>query len=796
MADVLRGKLIIISTKSKGDNGLRVTFPTKKGGMSNPTLIPKDQLHSELVEKAIAELNQLDIDLELEGGQPRRIRSVVANWVEPLAVQNDVEQEGEMGDFHNPYNFIPAPPRKTDHPELGDHSPVGHGIYHNDRWSGHITVTLKTVTPLLIPDAAKALPVQGAVDHKSYPIRIDANGNPYLAPTSIKGMLRSAYEAVTNSRLSIFEKHGDRLAYRMPANIGLEMVPARVENGELYLYTGTSQIGNDGKPQGSMYAAWLPRYNRQNGQVSEFAVRYQGNNQPLPAHGEKVTVWLEKYGKYRTPQHDGRPIFTYWRVRSIARFGDEIGNPPNKGQAFGRHAPMGESMEGEVYGFVCVTNKNIDGKHDERVFFTTSQPTKVTLTEELNKKWKELIKNYQDIHSAEINSGQIRPPALQHSVWSRHVKGGEREQQLNANTLLYAHVEKRNGQIVVKDLYPVMITRGLFTNAPEQLIESSLHPADNKDCLSPADRVFGWVNQDGKGSYKGNIRIGNVQCLSDNPIERFGNLGFPLAILGQPKPQQFRFYAAQSKQGQAINDNTSKDQGFSADKGLRGRKVYPHHQELPNNHWNNPVEDRTRQNNNGHHQEYRRPVYKDLERDNQNRSIQAWVKPNIEFSYRVDVTNLSDFELGAFLWLISLPENSYHRLGSSKPLGFGSIRLDIDWNQTDLRIGSQWRDYYQSLLTIVNDSASPQVVIDTFKKEVGVAYGNGDFEKVSFVKGFLRSTQGYSDGLPIHYPRETVNPKPEGEAFKWFTSNESNDGSKLSLPNITSDHGLPRNPNL
>ncbi len=795
MTDVLKGKLVVISTKNKGDDGLRVTFPTKKGGMSNPTLIPKDQLHPELAKKVTVELNQLDIELELEGGQPRRIRAIGANWSESLAAENNAEQEGEMGDFHNPYNFIPAPPRKIDHSDLGDHSPVGHGVYHSDRWSGHITITLRTVTPLLIADAARALPVQGAVDHKSYPIRIDANDKPYLPPTSIKGMLRSAYEAVTNSRLSVFEKHSDRLAYRMPANIGLEMVPARVENGELHLYTGTSQIGNEGKPQGSMYAAWLPRYNRQNGQVSGSAVRYQGNNQQLPSHGDKVTVWLEKYGKYRTPQCDGNPIFTYWRVRSIARLGDNIGNQPNEGNAFGRHAPIGDSMK-KVDGFVCVTNKNIDGKHDERVFFSSSQPTKVALTEELTKKWKELIKNYQDIHSAEINSGQLRPPALQHSVWSRHVTGGEREQKLSDKTLLYAHVEKKNGQIVVKDLYPVMITRGLFINAPEQLLDPSLQPAITKDNLSPADRVFGWVNQDGKGAYKGNIRIGNVQCLSNHAIERFGDLGFPLAILGQPKPQQFRFYTAQSKQGQAMNGNTSKAKGFSADKGLRGRKVYPHHQGLPNNHWNNPVEDRTRQNNNGYHQEYRRPAYQGVERDNQNRSIQAWVKPNIEFSFRVDVTNLSNFELGALLWLLVLPENSYHRLGSGKPLGFGSIRLDIDWNQTDLRIGSQWRDYYQSLLPIANKSASPQLAIDKFKQEVGTAYGNGEFDKVSFIKGLLRSTQGYSDSLPIHYPRETVNPKPEGEAFKWFTSNESNDGCKLSLPNISSDRGLPRNPRV
>ncbi|MFM7367800.1 MAG: RAMP superfamily CRISPR-associated protein, partial [Sphaerospermopsis kisseleviana] len=109
--------------------------------------------------------------------------------------------------------------------ELGDRPPCGHDSYLDNHWSGRISVTLTTVTPLLIPDAANL--TEDGNRHKTYPLRLDADGKPYLPPTSIKGMLRSAYEAVTNSRLSIFVKHKDRLAFRMSTKN--DFIPARVE---------------------------------------------------------------------------------------------------------------------------------------------------------------------------------------------------------------------------------------------------------------------------------------------------------------------------------------------------------------------------------------------------------------------------------------------------------------------------------------------------------------------------------------------------------------------------------------
>ncbi|MDW8324771.1 MAG: RAMP superfamily CRISPR-associated protein, partial [Burkholderiales bacterium] len=94
-----------------------------------------------------------------------------------------------MSSFENPYNFIPAPRRKTEDPDLGDHTPPGQHRYHAGRISGHIDIEIETRTPLLIPDEGRAL----SNGHKVFGLRTDGQGAPYLPPTSLKGMLRAAF---------------------------------------------------------------------------------------------------------------------------------------------------------------------------------------------------------------------------------------------------------------------------------------------------------------------------------------------------------------------------------------------------------------------------------------------------------------------------------------------------------------------------------------------------------------------------------------------------------------------------
>lgn len=364
--------------------------------------------------------------------------------------------------------------------------------------------------------------------------------------------------------------------------------------------------------------------------------------------------------------------------------------------------------------------------------------------------------------------------------------------------------------------------------------------------MSPADRVFGLVGK--RGGYRGQLRLRPARCQRSDAIPEFRSDGgdlasIPLAILAQPKPQQVRFYVAQSGAGEAAKDGEGDREavGYRNGKGLRGRKVYPHHPHLPPRYWNDPHVDRTQQQVRGYFQEYRRPnafddpgngkphqdgnkpfwkLTNQPTRDDQNRSVLSWVKPETKFTFTIDVTNLSRVELGALLWLLDLnrqendkaaiPRAFFHRLGGGKPLGFGSVKLEIDWQNTDLRCGNEWRDYYLSLdespaQPTPEKANTPQSCIKDFKEAVFEAYpGSGkDFRSVPFIAAFLRAAEGFTDGLPIHYPRtqpknwlgedDPVPPHPEGKSYEWFVANERtgrDGGDKLSLPDLVTDAGL------
>ncbi|MBD2028256.1 TIGR03986 family CRISPR-associated RAMP protein [Leptolyngbya sp. FACHB-711] len=772
------GTLILVG---KSKTTLQVRF-TNKNGKEVTTNIRESELSAVLLNQkkgAIAKLEGLEVEFEEAGGQPTKIREKGQLWVQASAnAMTSASKSSNMpqpshpwikGNFHNPYNFVPALPRNPERfeadlaKELGDHPPVPHGVYCGDYWSGKITVTLTAKTPLLIPDAANAKSHPNNSDHKIYLIRRNAQNQPYIPSTSVKGTLRSAYEAVTNSRLSVFQGHIDRLAYRMPAKIEANLFPARVERkgDELLLrIMKTAFLG---------HAAKLPRYKRSGSPPDKgervAALKYENTNQ-LPQHGD--AVWVKVSEGFVT------------QIRS-------------------RGSSSSPSKDWEK-GWVCVTGPNINGKKNERVFLENSQNEMLAVTPEIKALWEELIKNYQKTHEKKIEAR--RKEGKQPSAYlgknpgdtgfSRHVYDVN-ELVLEEGRLCYVEYSHNR----VNALIPVTISRRLYKKSPEKLLPSSLEPAASINHFSPADRVFGWVKQgsdrnDPRSSYKGNLRISTVECVTPDAIERFPGHGLPLAILGEPKPQQTRFYAATDKLGSPLAEGANKEEGYQDEtKGLRGRKVYPHHCALPTGYWDDPMNP-AQKFPNDYYREYRQLEGEDQISD-QNRSIQEWIKPGTQFKFEMNVTNLSNVELGALLWLLDLPDEHFHRLGGGKPLGFGSIQLKIDWEHTDLRIGSQWKEFYRSLLPVQQTLSQSQECKQAFQKAIVEAYSN-EFERVSFIAAFLRCAKGFEDSLPIHYPRLQQKPTSEGKVFGWFIANErtgKNGGRKLPLPHLIDDSGLP-----
>jgi len=330
--------------------------------------------------------------------------------------------------FYNPYNFVPAvdptPAGKyevgadpTVKNPLGQGRPAGHDRYHEDLWSGRIGIEIEVVTPLMIPEAKPVREVtQGpSKGHKVFRTRRHGNSDiPLLPVTTLKGALRSAYEAVTNSRFGVFRGHDAPLARRMQAGEGLQLIPGRVvlnkktDQLDVVLLMGTTSdfpqwhVPEQGSPRWQVpdrvtrrngrrfserqpqYAAWLP-FRRTTGLA-------------LPAdteNGSPVTLRLQKV-------NHNRP-FAFWEVVSLSLGHSGPSSLPTMAVDSGKgynpvHGQYFPSTTGAVHGYVLCNNHNIEGKHDERVFFSRGTPKKLPVSPDVVRAWKDLILDYKAVY--------------------------------------------------------------------------------------------------------------------------------------------------------------------------------------------------------------------------------------------------------------------------------------------------------------------------------------------------------------------------------------------------------------
>jgi len=777
-------------------------------------------------------------DRQLPQHAARRQRQGVCSEtaISPTAPSHDNTQGGR---FHNPYTFIPAPPRNTNHPNLGDAHPAkdgGHARYQADRWSGRLRVTMRVETPVLVPDTP---PEEDRNGHKTFDMRVGLDGKtPLIPPTFVKGMLRAAYEAVTNSRMGVFAGHDARLGWRMEAKGGLELWPARIEGGKVRLLGGTSQEITERPPTHPQPAAWLPRYNKNavlrpvpnigvaRQPFAREALKYADGT--LPQHGHAVICTLRKYRfeRYNRKNDTHSYVCDYWKVESVARPSDpppHLGSParPTK-SASNFHEPLvgSDNTRTNIHGWVCITNPNIGNKHDERVFFTAPgcPSNALDLTEQTRTHWRTLLLDYRAQHEKDIEKRRKaiadhhgraaatretacldwKSPDINKTAFSRHLYDDD-ALNLRDGTLCYAKLRKKGkGGLEVGALYPVQISRVLHDVAPETLLPACRKPARDLKELSPADRVFGWANQSGSGAWRGQLRVGTITCTSPDPVDSFDASGsIPLAILGQPKPHQTRFYAAQTPEGSPLRDGVDKkDTVYSKGMGLRGFKVYPHHANLPNGYWSDPEahvgEQAASIPDDGRYREYLRPAMPETERkdgrdearDDQNRSVRAWIKPGARFEFDIHVTNLSEVELGALVWLLDLPEDHFHRLGGGKPLGFGSVRLEIA--SAALFSGRDARAAYRALSSPQGTDAPINVARSAFEASIRGAARDCLTAFTAAARGLGTSKE------PVHYPRTSRAPLTNAENFKWFQENERVDkqalpalsGSTAALPDL------------
>jgi len=521
--------------KDKNGKFKRYLQSIRSAGKGPPKTAPWAELSKDLQESDQA--SSFDVEYELDRGEPVRIRLKGKSFVPPptktaAAVQVTCSVEVRPDVFANPYFFLRMSDRAGFTGELGDGKQASHDRYQPDRFSGILKVTLRTVTPLLICDDSRAELNQDG--HKTYPVLMDGD-KPLLASSSVRGMLRAAYEGVTNSRFGVFpfdaeERTGNarRMGYRMNAGEGLSLVPIRMESGQARLMFGTNpnvpsfdhRRGRWTVPGSLLHAAWVRSY-RLDGGPAERAVRVDRALLP-PVHGQPSWCWLEQIR---------RGPFQFWAVRqaSATQSGLSAAPPPTI-PSVGQYESLGNTMM--AYGYFAVTNQNIKGKHDERFFFGPHAQLTV-VSDAVKSKYTELVRDYQIIHEDEVETRIKNGPRPEHylghepgkTAFSRHVYTPAAA-DLTDGTLCYAAARSAPGGFQIDALYPVTISRKLYDLSSHELLPKSLRPAIDANELSPADRVFGWVNQsatkDGEDAARRSlVRIGPVTCKTAEAVDKF-----------------------------------------------------------------------------------------------------------------------------------------------------------------------------------------------------------------------------------------------------------------------------------
>lgn len=640
-----------------------------------------------------------------------------------------------MNSFRNPYTFVRTPARDTDADNpLGDARPGRHaGQADQQLLRGVVPYTITAISPLLLTagDSGEAVRVP-----------VDPEGVPVLAPTAVKGMIRSAYEAVTNSRYGVLDEKASPLTFRRPAR-NAEQQPARVfrQDGELHAMIVRSLLHAEAPLSDTQAAPWVPFYGR--------------DREPLPGmasrrHGEEVEAWL-----YFMKHSGGRQPFHLWRASDVSAPGDL---PPTPGTApTSQHlAAVPGCAPVKVRGFLLVTGRSFARKHDERLVVSEvlSGPAQIEhqtlrVDERVARAWKAVVKSYRDIDA--------RPAGTKPAAYVTDGSFLELD-----GRCCFARVS--GGELL--GLFPSMIGREAFPESVRERLHPTLHPARTIDELSPADRVFGWVAEASGpdrsvDAYRGHLWLGPVRCDSGADAVQTFTSPWPLAALNGPKPSQTRFYVGDEAGNPRSKGPTSGKEGYAPGRRPRGRKAYWPRLDLPDDYWQGSRA--------GEASELPPParlagsvvrehVAGSATSANVTRDVASWVAPETTFSGEIRFDGLTRVEAGALLWLLTRPDHLM--IGGGRPLGFGQITLRPSGTVT-LEVAPGGAEVGGERLDV--DS-----VIDSFLETSRDSVSLRDFSTVS------TGTSSH-----VHYPRSAYD--RDAPSYEWFVFNE-HDKNRHTLP--------------
>lgn len=512
--------------------------------------------------------------------------------------------------FTNPYNFV----------SLDSACEKGHDYVaikeKNNLLTGYISIEIKTETPIFIPNTTNydAFEYRTAIDENgqdkkiksynffSYEDLSDQNrrerwSTPVIPGSEIRGVIRSAFEAVTSSCMNTLDE--ERVMYKRTVK--------QAEPGRLS-YDNAAKTWNI-KPCERIGVNTRPGNRDNNGPFNKFSSYKEGQE-------VYIKIAANYYGKrIRGQWHD------------LFRVVEKISDKPENG------FEKGYVHHGEPFGH---------RKHHESVFIKENSPAE-EVDKDAVKRLLENIKLYKD-DTVNIHINQNKHRGYQKlNPQSIHDLDG-----------VLVYYKPHNG---IYYLSPSAISREVFKNRPKDLAQD-FTPCESQKNLCVACALFGMVKE--KESVSSRVRFTDaLSAVEKNPKDYFDNHVI-FEELASPKPSSTEFYLKKTVSGTDIwnydyaVENQHDIRGYTP--RIRGRKFY-WHKNISQYAGIPPGTDKSDRNVGG------RPV-----------------KKGESFKSRIYFNDITENELKKLVWVLRPNGNSsknYHKIGMGKPIGLGSIKIDV-----------------------------------------------------------------------------------------------------------------------
>ncbi len=765
---------------------------------------------------SITGLEQLN-DEDIQAFRDKCIESA-QTWVckktQPPTAQNENKplndtQAANHG-FHNPYHFIPVNKPETEHwtdkSALNADSHHSHGFYRNQTetgeqlYHGRLTCRLLTETPTFI--GADKVDNTESAEINHYRL----NNEIAIPATSLRGMISSLAEAASNSAMRVLDN--GLLSYRKPMRNSLSaigvvvkkddrwhIIPLALPSLKLNQKENTYDVPREYRvmfPDGHaklkiyLHNAFTNNINNVTWTRDNNKVFYLGLTAPL----KTTNGHIQNSQTLRKPRNNqGFAIGQKYLENSILTEYSEPGTSPGLLRIFGGslRPDIPNTKKHEI--FIPIPTSYVNHNQFDYQKFIVNEPS-FLIPSEVVDRFEELADQRTNSQNNISNDEEWLP---------YHLKGMQRTSNhklsLKEGDLVYFSPNKSHNELVEEISFSSIWRDRVETSAGQankvhNFIPSDLLPFDNKTRtrISPAELLFGFTeikeNESNPGAaslaFAGKVRIsaGIIPEYPKDEILLFED-ATTLKALSSPKPPSPSLYF----QSKIDKSYISKQKLHPQKHTVKGRKYYLH--AMRNN---NGVQ---KLNSTGDaatagDRELPWKTHDATERPQLKVKIQP-IRENQSFYFNLDFSNLTEWELGLLCYALKPTDNFRHRIGMGKPIGLGSVKIDIMMLQT---IDRKQR-YEQDVITIdrynqhrwVNSAYKNKLEKAGYK----ISPTMNPLDPAALRKNYISTMDaniyraldllGNPQNIkhPVHYPQIKDN-NIEQENYKWFVANDQGSG--------------------